>query len=119
MSDLIYCYRCGESLEELSLPLSRRDECPACTVNVHVCRMCIYFDASVPRQCIEDGAEEVQDKLKVNFCDWFIPSSTAFDPAMASKDSRARNELDSLFGGDTTTESEPDVATQSAEDLFK
>ena len=119
MSDIIYCFRCGESLEKLSLPLSRRDECPACTADLHICRMCVYFDPNVPRQCTEDGAEEVLDKLKVNFCDWFKPSSTAFDPAMAARESQAKNQLDSLFGGEAATEPEPDDASRSAEDLFK
>jgi len=119
MSDIIYCFRCGESLEKLSLPLSRRDECPACTADLHICRMCVYFNPNVPRQCTEDGADEVLDKLKVNFCDWFKPSATAFDPVMAARESQAKSQLDSLFGGEAATEAEPDDASRSAEDLFK
>lgn len=119
MSEIINCYRCGESLEKLSLPLSRRDECPACSADVHVCRMCIFFNASVPRQCLEDGADEVIDKLKVNFCDWFKPSSAAFDPILAAQESRAKKQLASLFGGESATESEPDSELRNAEDLFK
>ena len=119
MSEIIYCYRCGESLEKLSLPLSRRDECPACSVDVHVCRMCIFFKSNVPRQCVEDGAEEVIDKLKVNFCDWFKPSATAFDPIMAAQESRAKNELASLFGDESATKSGSDSELKNAEDLFK
>ena len=119
MSETIRCYRCGESLDKLSLPLSRRDECPSCSADVHVCRMCIYFKRNVPRQCTEDGAEEVRDKLKVNFCDWFKPSSTAFDPVMAAEESQAKSELASLFADDAATKPAPDGATDSAEDLFK
>jgi len=69
MSDEISCFRCGESLAHLSLPLSRRDECRACRAPVHVCRMCVYFDRNVPKQCTEDDAEEVIEKEKVNFCE--------------------------------------------------
>ena len=119
MSEIINCYRCGESLEKLSLPLSRRDECPACSTDVHVCRMCIYFNANVPRQCLEDGAEEVIEKLKVNFCDWFKPSATAFDPIMSAQESQAKGELASLFGDESATEPESDSGLESAEDLFK
>lgn len=119
MSEIINCYRCGESLEKLSLPLSRRDECPACTADVHVCRMCIYFDGQVPRQCIEDGAEEVSDKLKVNFCDWFKPSATAFDPVMAAQESQAKSDLATLFGDEPRKKPDTGKAAEDAEDLFK
>ena len=53
MAEELICYRCGASLESLSLPLSRQDECPSCTVYVHVCRMCKYYDPQVPKQCRE------------------------------------------------------------------
>ncbi len=119
MPEIIYCFRCGESLEKLSLPLSRRDECPSCTANVHVCRMCIYFDANVPRQCLEDGAEDVKEKLKVNFCDWFKPSASAFDPIMAAQEAQAKSELESLFGGELEEKTDADGTTRNAEDLFK
>jgi hypothetical protein len=81
--------------------------------------MCIYFDAQVPRQCLEDGAEEVQDKLKMNFCDWFKPSSSAFDPMMADQESRAKDELATLFGDGQREEPGSDTAIKDAEDLFK
>ncbi len=119
MSENISCYRCGASLEKLSLPLSRRDECPSCTVSVHVCRMCINFDRNAVKQCLEDDAEEVIDKEKVNFCEWFKASTDAFDPARAQKETRARSELDSLFGGGTTASPDPDPAIHDAENLFK
>ena len=119
MSETISCYRCGESLESLTLPLSRRDECPSCTVHVHVCRMCIYFDPNAVKQCLEDDAEEVIDKVKMNFCEWFKPSTDAFDPVRARKEAQARSELDSLFGGDAPETSAVDPAFEDAEKLFK
>lgn len=100
MSHDIACYRCGASLRALSLPLSRRDQCPECTADLHVCKMCIHFDATVPRQCREDGAEDVTEKERVNFCDWFKPSANAFDPQRRDDADAARNALDALFGDD-------------------
>ena len=98
MSEIIACFRCGAPLSALSLPLSRQDQCPECTVDLHVCKMCVYFDRSVPRQCREDGAEDVTEKERVNFCDWFKPSSTAFDPHRKSEADAAQNALAALFG---------------------
>lgn len=98
MAHNIRCYRCGESLATLSLPLSRQDECPGCGNYLHVCRMCVYFDPHVPRQCREDGAEEVRDKDRLNFCDWLKPSDSAFDPARKDEEDQARAALEALFG---------------------
>lgn len=97
MPDNIACYRCGESLITLSLPLSRRDQCPHCSADVHVCKMCIHFDARIPRQCREDGAEDVSDKQRPNFCDWFAPSDKAFDADRRSEIDAAKAALDDLF----------------------
>ncbi len=97
MSHSISCYRCGTSLASLSLPLSRQDECPECHNYVHVCKMCIYFDARVPRQCREDGAEEVREKDRLNFCDWFKPSENAFDADRKDEEDGARSAAEDLF----------------------
>ena len=98
MAHNIRCYRCGESLAALSLPLSRQDECPGCGNYLHVCKMCVFFDPRVPRQCREDGAEDVRDKERLNFCDWFKPSEAAFDAGRKAEEDEARAALESLFG---------------------
>jgi hypothetical protein len=98
MSETISCFRCGASLSALSLPLSRRDQCPDCSVDLHVCKMCVHFDSAIARQCREDGAEDVTEKERVNFCDWFKPSSRAFDPSRKSQADAAQAALASLFG---------------------
>lgn len=100
MSHNIACFRCGESLADLSLPLSRRDQCPACSADLHVCRMCVFFDAAAPRQCREDDAEDVTEKERPNFCDWFKPSASAFDPGRKSQADAAKDALAALFGDD-------------------
>ena len=99
MSHDIVCYRCGESLAALSLPLSRRDQCPGCSADLHICKMCVHFDKHVPRQCREDGAEDVKEKERPNFCDWFIPNENAFDADRKSESDAALSALDALFGG--------------------
>ena len=100
MSHKLACLRCGASLSSLSLPLSRRDQCPECDADLLVCKMCVHFDKTVPRQCREDGAEDVTDKDRPNFCDWFKPSASAFDPDAKSEADAAKDALAALFGND-------------------
>ena len=97
MAHDLSCFRCGASLAALSLPLSRQDECPDCGVYLHVCKMCQHFDVRVPRQCREDGAEDVTEKERPNFCDWFTPSESAFDAKRKDEEDQARAALDALF----------------------
>lgn len=119
MSHDLKCYRCGTSLAALTLPLSRRDACPECAASLHNCRMCLHFDAAVPKQCREDDAEEVTDKDTVNFCEWFAPNPAAFDPVKAGKAARARSQLAALFGeGDGQEQAEDDLL-RKAQDLFR
>lgn len=117
MSHDILCYRCGQSLAALSLPLSRQDECPYCQVYLHVCRMCTHFDRDVPRQCREDDADDVVEKERLNFCDYFAPNVDAFDPAGKSAADKAQQKLDSLFGDGDATDASTDFS--DAEKLFK
>jgi hypothetical protein len=117
-AEIIKCYRCGVSLAALSLPFSRRDECPNCTMHLYVCRMCRFFDPAAPKQCLEDDAEEVTEKERVNFCEWFKPSMDAYDPVRARKEAQASSQLAALFGA---TDEQPgeDDAVRAAEDLFR
>jgi hypothetical protein len=119
MADATRCYRCGESLAALTLPFSRRDECPSCSAHVHVCRMCLYFDPNVPKQCREDDAEEVTEKERVNFCEWFKPCPDAFDPARANKAAKAESALAALFGNGAEQQAGDDDQLKQAEDLFR
>ena len=119
MSHNIVCFRCGASLAELSLPLTRRDECPDCSAHLHVCRMCRYFDPTAVRQCLEDDAEDVVDKERLNFCEWFIPSENAFDPAAKAAADKAKQSLDALFGDTETAAESSDSSLSEAEKLFR
>ncbi|MEM9401630.1 MAG: hypothetical protein AAGA44_03960 [Pseudomonadota bacterium] len=119
MTDTLLCYRCGESLAALSLPLSRRDTCPSCSISLHVCHMCRAYDPTVSDQCREDDAEHVRDKATANFCDWFVPSAGVFDAAGKQAADAASAQLDALFGGPAVTDSSSDDALSDAEALFK
>ena len=91
------CWKCGASLAALSLPLSRTDECRACRAELHVCRMCRFYDTSKAKSCAEPIADEVQDKTRANFCGYFLAVGGRFQPGDGAGD-RALTALESLFG---------------------
>lgn len=93
------CWKCGAELKELILPLSRREECPACRAELHVCRMCEWYDPRVSDHCREDRAEAVSDATRANFCDYFKLSTETFSEQQHTRQSGAKAELDALFGG--------------------
>ncbi len=92
----LLCWKCGAPLVYLSLPLSRTDECRACRAELHVCRMCRFYDTSKAKSCAEPVADEVQDKQRANFCGYFEPAPGRFRPRDDAAD-WARSALDSLF----------------------
>jgi hypothetical protein len=98
MDNGLVCWKCGASLAALSLPLMRRDECPACRAELHACRLCVDFAPGLAKQCREPTAEEVSDKTCANFCDHFKPRPGAFQARDVTAAERARAELEKLFG---------------------
>lgn len=96
------CHHCGAQLEMRGKP-SRDDNCPECHHDLRVCRNCRHFDAGAWHQCRENQADEVRDKDRGNFCDWFAfredgPSSPAPGTGGASAGDKAREAFRNLFG---------------------
>jgi len=90
------CWKCGALLSDLSLPLSRTAECRACRAELHVCRMCRFYDTSKAKYCAEPIADEVHDKTRANFCGYFLVAGGRFRPHDDAGD-RAKSALESLF----------------------
>jgi hypothetical protein len=134
MNEGLSCWKCGHTLDELPKPLRRRDECPACRADLHVCRMCEFYDTSVAKSCREPVAEEVNDKERANFCDYFraIPGVQATGGHSESEEARAK--LEAMFdmeskpaSGDASTDGatlmdrrreEEEAARKQLDDLF-
>jgi hypothetical protein len=121
-------YRCGASLAALSLPLARLDLCPACGVELHVCRMCSHYAPTKPDACDEEDAIPVHKKTTANFCDYFSPDAEVFDGREKRAETEARHQLGALFGdaggtggtGGTSSGTEAKDALQEAADkLFR
>jgi len=94
----LVCWKCGASLADLPLPLSRLAECPKCRAYLHACRLCEFYDPHLADKCSEDRAEEVRDKEGANFCDWFKPRPNAHRPPDNVRTRAAKASLDDLFG---------------------
>ena len=116
-TDLV-CWKCGASLVELPLPLSRLAECPKCRAYQHACRSCEFYDPRLSSQCREERAEEVRDKEGANFCDWFRPRPNAYRPRADGKTQAAKTKLDDLFGGAQAADGQADVAQDKLSELF-
>jgi hypothetical protein len=112
----LVCWKCGVSLENLSLPLRRLEECRACGAELHACRLCEFFDPAVAKSCREPVAEEVKDKSRANFCDYFRPRPGAHAGAPAAE--ATRSQLEALFGGAPAGEAPADEARSRLEELF-
>jgi hypothetical protein len=95
----LVCWKCGASLADLTLPLRRLEECRQCHAELHVCKLCEWYSISVAKQCRETVAEEVKDKERANFCDYFKPREDAYSAKSTDAAEKAQAELDALFGG--------------------
>lgn len=121
-TDLV-CWKCGASVADEPLPFARAAECRACAAELHVCRMCEYFDTSYGDACREPVADPPGDKERANFCGYFRARTGAYVPP-GDEAERARTELESLFGGGPPTgenktggEERPDAGDEARRQL--
>ncbi len=130
MAETLLCWKCGAALNNIILPLSRREECPQCRAELHVCRMCHYFDKHIADQCREERAETVSNKTTANFCDYFQLNHQAYQAEAQQGSRQAKAELAALFGeasANNDAEEKPATADndkakqirQELESLFK
>lgn len=88
------CSRCGKELT-VEGKTSRRDACPFCGGDLHICLNCRFYDPGAYNSCREPQAERVVDKERSNFCDFFVFRE---DPKEATGgDRKSRNALEDLF----------------------
>ena len=119
MAEEIVCWRCGESLVDLILPMSRREECKACGTDQHVCKLCKFYGVDVSNQCTEDRAEDVTNKESANFCDYFEPKPNTYINKETKEMVNAKAELAALFGDDVSEDNDQDQNAVSKEDAAR
>lgn len=117
----LVCWKCGASLDEVPLPIGRSAECLACRSELHVCRLCRFYDVTLAQDCSEPMAEEVKDKTRANFCELFEPRPQAYKTENGRSESPDLGALDALFGGQDRQAARnvsPDDGLKALEDLF-
>jgi len=79
----------------LDRKITRRETCPSCGWDLHVCLNCRFFDLGVYNQCREPQAERVLDKERSNFCDYFVYREESTTGAHTG--GAARKKIEDLF----------------------
>ena len=94
-----FCYSCGNEQHfevKVGVKVGRRDSCPHCGVDMHVCKNCALYDESLHNKCREPEAAFIRDREVSNFCPYF-----SFKDAEAWKQDRnaddAKKKLAALF----------------------
>ena len=113
----LFCWKCGSVVTDVPLPLSRRAECLSCGAELHVCRMCRFYDRAVANDCREPVAEPVADKTRANFCGYLEPRAGPQHVEGDSGAAKASQQLDALFGGSPSGDGTPDPLSE-LESLF-
>jgi hypothetical protein len=80
--------------------------------------MCRFHDPKLNDGCREERAEHVQDKVHANFCEYFELKAGAHQAKDETPTTKARVELDALFGGASQAESVADPARSELDGLF-
>lgn len=121
MPDIMVCWKCGASIADLPMPLSRYASCTVCDAPLHVCKACKFYDKTRSNQCQEPIAEPVYEKEKANFCELFQVKANAHQASDTAAVEAARSQLDALFGDNASSamsSSDPDHAKSELEKLF-
>jgi hypothetical protein len=96
MADAFKCWKCGVAIDDEPMPLGREARCPACAVDLHVCRLCTFYDTGKAKSCAEPVADEVLDKERANFCGFFAIDPDAHTVNVEAE--AARQRLAAMFG---------------------
>lgn len=115
------CWKCKAALVDVLVPFLRLSKCKACNVDLHVCRMCRYYDTRVSNSCREPIAEKVIDKKRANFCGYFQPRENVKENGDETEKS-SKASLQALFGleqgGPGLSAGNADAALQELDALF-
>lgn len=87
------CYYCGKPIDEV---ITRSSLCSSCRKEVRVCLNCKSYKKDAHWDCIEDIPEQVTDKDRANFCDFFVYTDK-IDKEKQGKNQKAKNDAKDNF----------------------
>jgi hypothetical protein len=96
------CYNCGTPFPR-EMPITRSEECPRCLRPVRCCRNCRFYAPGAHWDCHETVPEQVFDKERSNFCDYFrlnassASSDTGVQSGGKTPGTSPRSAFDDLF----------------------
>lgn len=119
----LLCWQCGRSLDDCPQPIGRRDQCPGCGADLHVCRFCVSYAPRRALACEQPLEETPGDKTRSNYCDWFEPRPDAFQGGGDARAEQSRRDLEALFGLSAGSDqagagSDAEAARKGLADLF-
>lgn len=87
----VLCFHCEKKVP-LFGPVGRKEECPFCRWDLHVCKNCEFYDPSAYNECRETQADVVREKERSNFCDYFKPRASGTTSGKSAADLKAAAE---------------------------
>lgn len=106
---VLVCWRCGADLNTITQPFERLAQCRQCGADLHVCRLCKFYNPRLSDKCDHEMAEPAREVDVANFCHYFRPRSGAHNPEEKQRADSAMDQLKSLFGEDTPAETQVDL----------
>lgn len=94
----LVCWHCGTSLQHVPQPLARLAQCKSCGADLHVCRLCRFFDPQHSDHCDHEMADPAREVDIANFCHYFRMRADAYNPTEKSRADDALAQLHALFG---------------------
>jgi len=94
-----HCWKCGTGWAFQRLP-GRNETCEKCGADLKVCLNCLHHDKSVAYECRDRRAEEIAQKDRANFCEYFDMAKREFVPVedKYAREDKAREQLKKLLG---------------------
>lgn len=90
------CFHCKQGIEATG-KVGRREVCPGCGKDLHVCWNCRFYDPRTYNECHEPQAERVIDKDRSNFCEYFSFREGAPETGRPAAEPATKEKLAALF----------------------
>ncbi|MFQ5469942.1 MAG: hypothetical protein ACE5EH_06485 [Gammaproteobacteria bacterium] len=98
MIELLTCWNCGGVISDECLPFDRLAICGTCQKELHVCRMCQFYNPGISDHCDEPLAGQVRVEDRANFCDYFSVARGVYNQKDRQAADASKKSLAELFG---------------------